>query len=91
MAVEIFKDGVKELCTPEQLGYQLQAGYSLTNEPQKLDKPNDNEPEEPVDDQSELSEKDRYLALAKKLGIKPHHKWKLETLIKKVEAALDGD
>lgn len=85
MSVEIYKDGVKELCTPEQLGYQLQAGWSLTkDEPKKESKPEEQE-------QVELSEFDRYRALAKDLGIRIHPNSKLETIIKKVEAAANGD
>ena len=78
MSVEIYKDGVKELCTPEQLGYQLQAGWSLTQD--------ETAPEEP-----EASEFDRYRALAKDLGIRIHPKSKLETVIKKVEEAASGN
>ena len=98
MSVEIFKEGVKELCSPEQLGYQLQAGWSLTQDETAPEEPNDDKPddyegdiEKLADSTGELSEKDRYLAIAKDLDIKVHHKWKLETLIKKVEEALDGD
>lgn len=81
MSVVIHKDGVRELCTPEQLVYQLQAGWSLKkDEPKKELK---SEKPEEID----VSEFDRYRALAKDLGIRIHPNSKLETIIKKIEAS----
>lgn len=82
MSVVIYKGGVRELCSPEQLGYQLQSGWSLTQDEPKKEV---SEPEDP--EQIEVSEFDRYRALAKDLGIRIHPNSKLETIIKKIEAS----
>ncbi len=39
MSVVIWKDGQSELCEPEYLQYQLEAGYSLEEKPVKVKRP----------------------------------------------------
>jgi hypothetical protein len=76
MAVKIWKDGESELCEPQYLQYQLDAGYTLIEKPQAL------EPEEAKNDLDTRAQ-------AKKLGIKSHHNKKISNLEKEIEGILN--
>lgn len=75
MSVWIFRDGESELCEPDALHYQLNAGWSVT----------DGEPEET----SDVSEEE-YRAMAKELGIKSWHIKNIDKLISEIEELTNG-
>lgn len=78
MAVVIWKDGNRELCTPQELPYQLGDGWSLT--------------EHPESDEEDEAEAEQYIRdRAKELGIKSSHNKKLETLVNEIEALDDSN
>lgn len=75
MSVVIWKDGKSELCECNYLQHQLSNGYTL-------------EDVEKAEEPQEASEAEVYYrAKAEELGVKIHHKHKLETIIENVEAA----
>ena len=78
MSVVIWKDGKRELCTAQELPYQLGAGWSLEECP---------ESDEEDEEEAEQYIRDR----AKELGIKSSHNKKLETLVNEIEALDDSN
>jgi len=74
MSVVIWKDGESELCEPEHLQYQLEAGYSLEEKPVKVKEP---------DEDKDIREQ------AKGLGIKSAHNKKISTLKDEIEGILN--
>lgn len=92
MSVVIYKDGVRELCEPHELTYQLGAGWSLTDGPEEVEEVIETsdevveiteEPVEPTDEEIR--------AVAKELGISKWHIKGIDRLKLEIEDSVDGD
>ena len=89
MAVVLWKGGKSELCDPLMMGYQLDAGWSLTNEPKKEEVEKVIESKNPANEALEM-----LMEEAESLGVKFRNDIKYSTLdkkVKKAKEALDND
>lgn len=78
MAVIVYKDGKQDKVEPQFLQGALDAGWSLTREPAEDPK------EKPAEDSEKL---ENYRAIAKELGLKPHHRAGIEKIKEMIEEA----